>query len=55
MSMHEHTQRVLLVDDSAEVRKDLRLLLEIAGEVQVIGEPEKELLGAIGPHRITHH
>ncbi len=31
-------RRVLIVDDTAEVRQDLRLLLQLTGEVQVVGE-----------------
>jgi DNA-binding NarL/FixJ family response regulator len=30
--------RVLLVDDSIQVRQDLRQLLELSGQVQVVGE-----------------
>jgi len=30
--------RVLIVDDVASVRRDLRLLLEITGDVRVVGE-----------------
>ncbi|MGE5140423.1 MAG: response regulator, partial [Rudaea sp.] len=31
-------RRVLIVDDAAEVRQELRLLLELAGQFEVIGE-----------------
>ncbi len=30
--------RVLIVDDAPQVRQDLRLLLELSGEVEVVGE-----------------
>jgi DNA-binding NarL/FixJ family response regulator len=33
-----HPKRVLIVDDVSQVRKDLRLLLELSGEVEVVGE-----------------
>jgi len=32
------TQRVLIVDDVPQVRKDLRTLLSLAGDVEVVGE-----------------
>jgi DNA-binding NarL/FixJ family response regulator len=35
-----HPRRVLLVDDSALVRRDLRQLLELSGVVDVVGEAE---------------
>jgi DNA-binding NarL/FixJ family response regulator len=40
MFKHDSTTRVLIVDDVADVRQDLRLLLEIAGDFQVVGEAE---------------
>ena len=33
-----HAVRVLLVDDSEPVRRELRQLLELSGEIQVVGE-----------------
>ncbi|MBN1320819.1 MAG: response regulator transcription factor [Thermoleophilia bacterium] len=46
--------RTLIVDDVASVRRDLRLLLEIAGGFQVVGEASDggeavELAGALLP------
>lgn len=35
-----HAVRVLLVDDSEPVRRELRRLLELSGVVQVVGEAE---------------
>ncbi len=37
MSRQECKPRILIVDDTADVRRDLRLLLEIAG-LEVVGE-----------------
>ena len=37
MSRQEYKPRILIVDDTADVRRDLRLLLEIAG-LEVVGE-----------------
>ncbi len=35
---NHHLLRVLIVDDVPDVRQELRLLLELTGELQVIGE-----------------
>ncbi len=37
-SHNRHLPRVLIVDDVPEVRQDLHLLLQLTGEVQVVGE-----------------
>ncbi len=37
-SHNRHLPRVLIVDDAPEVRHDLALLLQLTGEVQVVGE-----------------
>lgn len=33
-----HPRRVLVVDDSAQVRQELRTLLPLAGDVEIVGE-----------------
>lgn len=38
MFKQQHKTRVLVVDDAAGVRRDLRLLLELSGDLQVVGE-----------------
>ena len=38
MSKQHHKTRVLVVDDAAGVRRDLRLLLELTGDLEVVGE-----------------
>lgn len=40
MFRQEDKIRALIADDAAGVRRDLRLLLEIAGDLQVVGEAE---------------
>ena len=40
MFKQEDRIRVLIVDDAAGVRRDLCLLLEIAGDLRVVGEAE---------------
>ena len=42
-----HTIRVLLVDDSAPVRRELRQLLELSGRVQVVGDAEDGQMGIL--------
>jgi two-component system, NarL family, response regulator LiaR len=51
------TQRLLIVDDVPQVRKDLRTLLSLAGEIEVIGEADNgfyaiHLAEALQPHVI---
>jgi len=38
VSKQHHKTRVLVVDDAAGVRRDLRLLLELTGDLEVVGE-----------------
>ena len=45
--------RVLLVDDSALVRRDLRQLLELSGVVQVVGEAEDGKQGVLLTAELT--
>jgi DNA-binding NarL/FixJ family response regulator len=37
-STHNRLLRVLIVDDMPQVRKELRVLLELTGELEVVGE-----------------
>jgi DNA-binding NarL/FixJ family response regulator len=48
-----HPVRVLLVDDSALVRRDLRQLLELSGVVQVVGEAEDGKQGVLLAAELT--
>ena len=50
-------QRVLIVDDNAEVRRELRTLLPLAGDLEVVGEAADgaeaiRLAEALRPHAI---
>jgi DNA-binding NarL/FixJ family response regulator len=45
--------RVLIVDDSALVRRDLRQLLELSGVVQVVGEAEDGKQGILLAAELT--
>ena len=45
--------RVLIVDDAADVRRDLRFFLEVVGELQVVGEA-KDGREAIEQARALH-
>ena len=55
MSKQHHKTRVLVVDDAAGVRRDLRLLLELSADLEVVGEAGNghqalEMAAGLRPH-----